>query len=61
MEINLDEVLFFLVLFDWKYSVWIFFKKYLVFKEDFIVILDKNVFIEIDIVIKIRGRKFVNR
>lgn len=61
MEINLDEVLFFLVLFDWKYSVWIFFKKYLVFKEDFIVILDKNVFREIDIVIKIRGRKFVNR
>lgn len=61
MEINLDEVLFFLVLFDWKYSVWIFFKKYLVFKEDFIVILDKNVLREIDIVIKIRGRKFVNR
>lgn len=61
MEINLDEEFFFLVLFDWKYSVWIFFKKYLVFKEDFIVILDKNVFREIDIVIKIRGRKFVNR
>lgn len=61
MEINLDEVLFFLVLFDWKYSVWIFFKKYLVLKEDFVVILDKNVFKEIDIVIKIRGRKFVNR
>lgn len=61
MEINLDEVFFFLVLFDWKYSVWIFFKKYLVLKEDFVVILDKNVFKEIDIVIKIRGRKFVNR
>lgn len=61
MEINLDEVFFFLVLFDWKYSVWIFFKKYLVLKEDFVVILDKNVFKEINIVIKIRGRKFVNR